>query len=115
MSGSDYRILTLKGKILDIVERVPASVTGNGTNSTYELVKAENKRRKVRSFVRSILGHAFGHMFWVVLLCSCVGQANDLPVLVKSSALGPFTDVPSTGQKRTIQASAPVRERGRHH
>lgn len=80
VEGFDYRILTLKGKILDIVQRIPASVVGDGKQTTNELIKAENRKRKA---------------------CS-------LPQLVKSSALGPFTDVPNSGERRTIQDKANV-------
>jgi len=80
VEGFDYRILTLKGKILDIVQRVPASVVGNGIQTTNDLIKAENRKRK----------------------------ACDLPSLVKCAALGPFTDVPEAGKRRSIQDKANV-------
>lgn len=78
--GNDYRVLILRGAILDIVERVPAYVTGNGVDSTDKLVTLENKRRK----------------------------ACELPLLVKADPLGPFTDIPTLGERRVVQDKANV-------
>jgi D-alanine-D-alanine ligase-like ATP-grasp enzyme len=80
VEGSDYRILLLRGKLLEVIQRIPAYVTGDGVSSTEELIEHDNKRRK----------------------------ACDLPLLVKVPSLGPFNDVPPAGTRRTIQDKANV-------
>ena len=42
VSGNDYRILVVGGKLAAVAERVPASVVGDGTHSVHELVEIEN-------------------------------------------------------------------------
>lgn len=80
VEGKDYRILLLRGKLLEVIQRVPAYVTGDGVSSTNELIEHDNKRRK----------------------------ACDLPLLVKVDSLGPFDDVPPAGTRRTVQDKANV-------
>ena len=43
--GTEYRILALDGQVLDVVERRPPRVTGDGRRSVAELIYAENARR----------------------------------------------------------------------
>jgi cyanophycin synthetase len=42
VAGNDYRCLVIGGKVAAIAERVPASVTGDGTRTVRELVEAAN-------------------------------------------------------------------------
>ncbi|MGI8522250.1 MAG: cyanophycin synthetase [Nocardioides sp.] len=42
VTGKDYRCLTIDGRMAAIAERVPASVTGDGTSSVRELVDLTN-------------------------------------------------------------------------
>jgi len=42
VSGNDYRILIVGGKLAAVAERVPASVVGDGTHTVHELVEIEN-------------------------------------------------------------------------
>lgn len=46
VSGKEFRILLFQGKIIDIIERVPAFVEGNGESSIEELIKLKNEKRK---------------------------------------------------------------------
>lgn len=41
----EYRIILWKGKMLDVVERIPAFVTGDGTSTIEELIKEKNQMR----------------------------------------------------------------------
>ena len=43
--GISYRLLYLGGELIDVIERKPPTVTGNGTDSIFELVKMENELR----------------------------------------------------------------------
>lgn len=42
LAGNDYRCLVIGGRVAAIAERVPASVTGDGTHTVRELVEATN-------------------------------------------------------------------------
>ncbi len=42
ITGRDYRVLVIGGKVAAIAERVPASVTGDGTRTVRELVEETN-------------------------------------------------------------------------
>ena len=42
LTGRDYRVLVIGGKVAAIAERVPASVTGDGVHTVRELVDATN-------------------------------------------------------------------------
>ena len=43
--GDVYRLLFLEGELLDVVRRLPPSVTGDGALTIRELVRRENRRR----------------------------------------------------------------------
>jgi len=45
VSGTDYRIITLNGKVIDIVERVAAFVSGDGKSNLNLLIENKNKVR----------------------------------------------------------------------
>ncbi|MBD3362433.1 ATP-grasp domain-containing protein [Candidatus Dojkabacteria bacterium] len=45
IKGKDYRILVFQGKIIDILERIPAYITGNGNNTVEELILDKNHSR----------------------------------------------------------------------
>jgi cyanophycin synthetase len=45
LEGTNYRILIFKDKILDIVERIPAYVDGNGQDTITELIEKKNNVR----------------------------------------------------------------------
>jgi cyanophycin synthetase len=42
VTGNDYRMLIVGGKLAAVAERVPASVVGDGTHTVHELVEIEN-------------------------------------------------------------------------
>ena len=42
ITGNDYRVLVIGGKLAAVAERVPASVTGDGEHTIRELVDATN-------------------------------------------------------------------------
>lgn len=44
--GKDYRILVYKGEILDVIQRLPAFIIGNGKSSVDELIEEKNEERK---------------------------------------------------------------------
>lgn len=44
ITGRDYRLLTLNGKIIWAIERVPAGVTGDGIHTIAQLIDRENQR-----------------------------------------------------------------------
>jgi len=46
VNGTDYRVLTYKDKVIDVVKRIPANVTGNGTATIQELISEKNKVRE---------------------------------------------------------------------
>ncbi len=43
--GQVYRFLFLHGKLLDVIHTGPATVTGDGRSTIYQLIAAENQRR----------------------------------------------------------------------
>jgi cyanophycin synthetase len=43
--GDVHRLLFLDGELLDVLHRIPPSVTGDGRSSLGELIEAENRRR----------------------------------------------------------------------
>ncbi len=43
---NEYRVLVLDGKIIGIVQRIPAYVTGDGTHTIRELIHEKNRLRK---------------------------------------------------------------------
>jgi len=45
ISGSEYRLLVLDNRVVSVVRRRPPSVTGDGSATVGQLVKAENARR----------------------------------------------------------------------
>jgi cyanophycin synthetase len=46
LTGIDYRILVIKGKVIDVIQRIPAYVNGDGTNNLTRLIEAKNLYRK---------------------------------------------------------------------
>lgn len=55
-SLQSYRVLYFKGKILDAIERHPATIIGNGTHTIRELVKNKNiERQNQSSFLKPII------------------------------------------------------------
>lgn len=42
----EFRLLVMKGKILDVVQKLPANVTGNGRDPIKKLIAAKNGERK---------------------------------------------------------------------
>ncbi len=42
VSGNDYRVLVVGGRLAAVAERVPAGVTGDGKHTVHELVEIEN-------------------------------------------------------------------------
>lgn len=46
IKGNDYRILVYKNRVVDVILRIPAYVTGNGTDTIAELIAAKNQIRK---------------------------------------------------------------------
>jgi len=50
VSGREFRLLVVKGKLFWAFERVPASVTGDGRQTVSELIEAENAERRNRPF-----------------------------------------------------------------
>lgn len=45
VEGENYRVLCYKDKVLSVIHRIPAHVTGDGTNSIKRLIDLENERR----------------------------------------------------------------------
>lgn len=80
INGSDFRVLLLDGKVVDVVRRVPAFVVGDGVRSTSELVDCSNRARSV---------------------CR-------MPSIEKDLKMGPFNDVPAKGVRRAVQRKANV-------
>ncbi|MBN2016199.1 ATP-grasp domain-containing protein [Candidatus Dojkabacteria bacterium] len=46
VEGNHFRILVFRGKIIDIVKRIPAYVVGNGKDSIKQLIEKKNSRRE---------------------------------------------------------------------
>lgn len=44
-SGNDYRVLVFDGKIIGCVNRIPAHIIGNGTNTVTQLIETFNSHR----------------------------------------------------------------------
>ena len=42
LTGNDYRVLVIGGRVAAVAERVPASVTGDGEHTVRELVEIAN-------------------------------------------------------------------------
>ncbi|PIZ57721.1 hypothetical protein COY23_01095 [bacterium (Candidatus Torokbacteria) CG_4_10_14_0_2_um_filter_35_8] len=52
--GSDYRIIVFKNNVLDVVERIPANITGDRIHTIKQLIEIKNKKK---NFVRfTIMG-----------------------------------------------------------
>ncbi|WP_249869257.1 ATP-grasp domain-containing protein [Oceanobacillus saliphilus] len=45
--GTEYRILTINGKVYGAVNRIPANVTGNGTDTIQQLIDKKNESRRL--------------------------------------------------------------------
>lgn len=45
LSGRNYRIVTIKGEVMSIIQRYPPSVTGNGSDNISTLIDEENAIR----------------------------------------------------------------------
>ncbi len=56
VTGKNYRVLVLGGKVIGVALRLAAQVTGNGTDTIAALVEAENSTRQVRSSSKIDLG-----------------------------------------------------------
>jgi len=54
VSGSSFRLLYLNGKFVDAVRRDPPRVTGDGTSTVRDLIRAENERRLVAERVTAL-------------------------------------------------------------
>lgn len=48
--GKHYRFLVLDKKVIGVVERMPAKITGDGKHTITELIKKQNKLRQKRHF-----------------------------------------------------------------
>jgi cyanophycin synthetase len=46
VDGTNYRVHVFDGQVIDIVERIPACVTGDGTRSIRELIDDKNQKRE---------------------------------------------------------------------
>ncbi len=46
IEGNHFRILVFQNRIIDIVQRIPAQVKGNGKDTIQSLINIKNKRRK---------------------------------------------------------------------
>ncbi|KXK26681.1 MAG: Cyanophycin synthetase [candidate division WS6 bacterium OLB20] len=46
IQGKDYRILVYKDRVIDVIHRIPAYITGDGTSTVAELIEAKNQERK---------------------------------------------------------------------
>lgn len=46
IKGKDYRVLVVKGEVIDIIERIPAQVKGNGSLTISQLITQTNKQRQ---------------------------------------------------------------------
>ncbi len=46
VTGTDYRILAVKGKVIDVIQRIPAYVNGDGVNNLSQLIETKNVYRK---------------------------------------------------------------------
>lgn len=51
-SGHEYRVLVLDGKVISCVEKIPASIIGDGQSTLQELIHAFNKHRLPGFFIR---------------------------------------------------------------
>jgi D-alanine-D-alanine ligase-like ATP-grasp enzyme len=51
VSGENYRLLTLEDKVVGVVKRMGAQITGNGRDDLKTLINAENLRRKANSLI----------------------------------------------------------------
>lgn len=56
ISGTDHRLLTVRGKFVAALQRIPAYVVGDGTHSIEELIEVENTRPERADTPRSPLG-----------------------------------------------------------
>lgn len=52
--GADHRVLVVNNKIVGILNRVPASVTGDGKSTVRELIEEKNKLRKGHPVLKKI-------------------------------------------------------------
>ena len=44
--GAHFRVMVINGKAIDVVERVPANVVGDGRHSIRQLIETKNKQRR---------------------------------------------------------------------
>lgn len=56
VSGTDHRLLTINGKFVAALQRIPAHVIGDGMHSIEELIESENSRPERADTPRSALG-----------------------------------------------------------
>lgn len=56
VTGTDHRLLTVKGKFIAALQRIPAFITGDGKHSIEELIEIENARPERADTPRSPLG-----------------------------------------------------------
>jgi cyanophycin synthetase len=56
ISGTDHRLLTVKGKFVAALQRIPAYVSGDGRHSIEELIETENARPERADTPRSPMG-----------------------------------------------------------
>ncbi len=56
VTGTDHRLLTISGKFVAALQRIPAHVIGDGTHSIEELIEIENSRPERADTPRSPLG-----------------------------------------------------------
>lgn len=52
ITGEDYRILLVAGKVIGAIHRIPAHVTGDGISTVRELVDAKNLIRRANPYVK---------------------------------------------------------------
>ena len=90
VTGNDYRVLVIGGRMVAIAERVPADVTGDGEHTVGQLVEIENQDPR----------RGFGHE--KVLTRIRIDEAAE--ELVKKQGLG-IDDVPPKGKRVLLAAT----------
>lgn len=53
--GNDHRVLVVEGKVVGIINRVPASIVGNGKLSVKQLIDNKNFKRKKHPVLKQII------------------------------------------------------------
>lgn len=51
--GEDYRVFVLGDRVLSVVKRIPANITGDGKQTVAELIKCKNHSRKTNPYLSS--------------------------------------------------------------